>query len=47
MNNTNIICQPLNDETKRFVLRNAGNQEFLVQRGKLMAKKIKAYYYSL
>ena len=29
MSNTNIICQPLNDKTKRFVLGNAGNKELL------------------
>lgn len=29
MSNTNIICQPLNDKTKRFVLGKAGNKELL------------------
>ena len=29
MSNSSIICQPLNDETKRFVLGNTGNKELL------------------
>lgn len=29
MSNTNIICQPLNDKTKRFVLGKAGDKELL------------------